>query len=142
VWSHGHEFPLNTEDPVPPLSQTQLMIVDDDISVLRVLQRSLAEYHPVTAQSGAEALLLLEHCRPELLITDYLMPQMTGSELLARARERHPAIKTLMLTGHGGLLEDESWWIRGRHLEKPCSPAQLRAAVADLIGAPLPVQVA
>jgi hypothetical protein len=53
VWSRGHESPLDTEDPVAPLAQTQLMMVDDDPSVLRVLRRSPAEYRAVTAQSGA-----------------------------------------------------------------------------------------
>jgi CheY-like chemotaxis protein len=102
----------------------------------------LAEYHPVTAQSGAEALALLEHCRPELLITDYLMPNMTGLELLTRAREQHPALKALILTGYGGSLDHEAWWTTEQHLEKPCSPAQLRAAVAALIGTPSSMPVA
>jgi CheY-like chemotaxis protein len=142
VWSRGHEFPLNTEDPVPPLARTQLMIVDDDASVLRLLQRLLAEYHPVTAQGAAEALVILEHCHPELLITDFLMPNMTGAELLARAREQQPELKALILTGHGASLGHESWWTGERHLDKPCSPAQLRAVVAELIGTPSQVQVA
>jgi CheY-like chemotaxis protein len=137
VWSRGHEFPLNTADPVPPWERTRLMIVDDDASILRVLKRSLAEYYPVTAPAGAEALALLEHCRPELLITDYLMPQMIGSELLDRARTQHFTLKALILTGYGGSLDQQAWWTREPHLEKPFRIAQLRAAVADLIGAPV-----
>jgi ActR/RegA family two-component response regulator len=64
VWSRRHEFPLNTEDPVPQLEQTQLMIVDDDTSVLGILRRALAAYHPVTAQDGTNALVMLDTVAP------------------------------------------------------------------------------
>jgi hypothetical protein len=40
-------------------SHVERVIVEDDASVLRLLKRSLAEYHLVTAQCGAEALVLL-----------------------------------------------------------------------------------
>jgi CheY-like chemotaxis protein len=86
--------------------------------------------------------VLLEHCRPELLITDYLMPNITVLELLTRAREQNPALKALILTGHGGSVDQEAWWTCEPHLDKPCSPAQLRAAVADLVGTPDQAQVA
>jgi CheY-like chemotaxis protein len=135
-------MPLNTEVREPQRQHPQVLIVDDDTSILRMLQRTLAAYHPVTAQGATEALALLEQCRPALLITDYLMPDMTGAELLARAREQHPNLKALILTGYGALLEQEPWWGREQHLAKPCTPAQLRAAVADLIGRPVPMQVA
>jgi CheY-like chemotaxis protein len=119
---------------VTQLRHTQILIVDDDTAILRVLQRSLADYQAVTAQEGAEALAILDHCHPDLLITDYAMPAMTGPELLARARHHHPALKGLILTAHAAWLDQEPWWTTERHLEKPCSLARLRSMVADLIG--------
>jgi DNA-binding NarL/FixJ family response regulator len=44
----------------------------------------------------------------DLLITDYLMPDGTGEELITRLRETHPALKVLILTGHGARLMRDS----------------------------------
>jgi CheY-like chemotaxis protein len=99
-----------------------------------MLQRVLADYNPIVAAGGEDALALLTHCRPRLLITDYLMPNLTGAELIARAREHHPALNALILTGYGESLDHEPWWTTERHLAKPCPVPELRAAVADLIG--------
>lgn len=113
----------------------RILIVDDDSVLLRLLARALADYGVVTAQDGVEALALLDSYDPALLITDYLMPEMTGTELIARARKHKPSLKALMLTGHGDLLQNEPWWTEERHLPKPCSTYELRKAVSDLIGA-------
>ncbi len=74
----------------------------------------------------------------DLLITDYLMPDGTGEELITRLRDKHPALKVLILTGHGGMLDDEGfgWWTHERHLAKPCGVDDLREAVTQLIGPP------
>ena len=66
------------------------------------------------------------------------MPDGTGEELITRLREVRPSLKTLILTGHGRKLDDEGfgWWQHERHLAKPCSVDDLRAAVTDLIGPP------
>ncbi len=74
----------------------------------------------------------------DLLITDFMMPEMTGDELLARVRALRPGVKVLILTGHSDLLDAEgpSWWTSEAHLAKPVELKAVRAIVAELIGPP------
>ena len=114
----------------------RILVVDDDSSVLQMLSRALSEYDLTIARDGHEALALAErHASLDLLITDYLMPEMTGDELIARMREQRPHLKALVLTGHGDVLDRESpaWWRAEAHLTKPFRIQTLRDAVAALI---------
>jgi DNA-binding NtrC family response regulator len=122
------------------LISARVVIVDDDVTLLRALALALSDYEPATAQSASEALMLVQHCDPELLITDYLMPNVSGAELIAHARERQPNLKVVMLTGHGAFVENEYELKDVRHLEKPCSVQKLRDAVEDMFGLPPSVE--
>jgi len=106
--------------------------------VLSLLTKALSQYNVLAARDVAEACRLGRSTLVDLLITDYLMPDGTGEELITRLRDTHPALKVLILTGHGAMLDDEGfdWWTRERHLAKPCRLDDLRAAVTDLIGPP------
>jgi CheY-like chemotaxis protein len=135
VWSPGTSSPVAAR-PSSQIVRARVVIVDDDTSMLRALQLALAAYKPVIAQSAAEGLMLVQHCRPELLMTDYLMPTMTGGELIALARERHPSLKVILLSGHGEVLKENPVWTAERHLLKPCGLQQLQRAAMELIGPP------
>ena len=114
----------------------KILVVDDDSSVLQMLTRALTAYDLMIARDGAEA-LLLAGLQPnlDLLITDYLMPEMTGDELIARMREQRPHLKALVITGHSDLLDRESpdWWQTEAHLAKPFRIQALRDAVEKLL---------
>jgi CheY-like chemotaxis protein len=115
----------------------RILVVDDDSSVLQMLTRALDSYDLMVARDGVEALAISNvHPTLDLLITDYLMPEMTGDELIARMREQRPHLKALVITGHGDLLDRESpdWWRVEPHLSKPFRVQALRDAVARLIG--------
>jgi DNA-binding NtrC family response regulator len=124
-------------EPVSRFIRARVVIADDDRSLLRGLELGLASYEPVAAQSATEAMTLVKHCRPELLITDYLMPNISGAELVAHARAHQPMIKVILLTGHDRILEHEPSLAAERRLTKPCALQQIRDAVIDLIGPPL-----
>ena len=113
-----------------------ILVVDDDSSVLEMLARALAAYDITVARDGDEALALASGRAVDLLITDYLMPSMTGDELIARLRETRPDLKALMITGHGDLLDREApeWWHGVEHLAKPFRIQTLRETVASLVG--------
>ncbi len=114
----------------------RILIVDDDRSVLEVLSRALSTaYDVAAARDGTEALAMVAGRPIDLLITDYLMPSMTGDELIVRLRDLCPGTKALMITGHGDLLDREApdWWKNVDHLAKPFRIRALRETVASLL---------
>jgi len=115
----------------------RILVVDDDTSVLNILTRALTSYELTIAHDGAEALALANGIPLDLVITDYLMPAMTGDELIARMREQKPNLKCLVITGHGDLLDRESpaWWSDVAHLSKPFRIQALRETVDRLLAA-------
>jgi DNA-binding NtrC family response regulator len=120
-------------------ARKHVLVVDDDMLMLSVVERTLAAYRVSTARDGHEALVVLSGAEPvDLLITDYLMPGMTGSELVKRAREAQSGLPVLVITGHGHTLvtADPAWWSAEPHVEKPFHVEELLLAVEKLIGRP------
>jgi DNA-binding NtrC family response regulator len=114
-----------------------ILVVDDDSSVLNIASRALASYRVLVARDPDEALSFAKNSASlDLLITDFLMPSMTGSELMARIREFRPMVQVVMLTGHGDILDQAKplGWETVTHLSKPVDIDELRATVARLIG--------
>lgn len=94
--------------PLKPLAQRyRVMIVDDDPIALGLMERILKRenYEVLPADSGKSALALLEQTGPpDLLITDYNMPSMTGRQLAELVRQRVRDVKVLYQTGFSDLL--------------------------------------
>jgi CheY-like chemotaxis protein len=81
-----------------------ILIVDDQRDILRLLHSTLnslknADLKIFEAPSGEEALLLATRNKIDLLITDYLLPGITGVELMHKIRGRHPEVKVILITG-------------------------------------------
>lgn len=81
-----------------------VMIVDDDLGIIKMLTHVLVNngYDVLTASSGIIALNLLSHdISPDIIITDYQMPRLKGSELIERLSVKNHLkdIPTLMITG-------------------------------------------
>ena len=115
----------------------RILVVDDDSSVLKLVTLALSSYDLTIARDGHEALALADRQLGfDLLITDYLMPEMTGDELIARIREHRPHLKVLVITGHGDVLDREApdWWKSQPHLDKPFRIQALLDAVEALLG--------
>jgi signal transduction histidine kinase len=83
--------------------ETQLLLVDDEPGILKVLGISLADrgYRVLTAENGEGALRVFHEARPEIILTDIKMPGMDGIELLKRIKEESPNTEVIMITGHG-----------------------------------------
>lgn len=78
----------------------RILVVEDDEN-LQLLYRSVLEhagFSVVTASSGAEALARLENFHVELIITDIMMPEMDGYELLESLRDGKIELPVLMIT--------------------------------------------
>ena len=121
------------------MRKEKILIVDDDPDIRDVLQITLSEnYEVISAQNGKEGLVMVKTSNPDLVITDYMMPSMTGAELIGRLREQRPVLNILILTAHEAILNAEhpTWWVQEPHLGKPVKIEELRAAVTKLIGPP------
>lgn len=79
----------------------RILVVDDEEVILRSLARLLRrEFEVETAPSPSEALKTLDRFRPAIVLSDYSMPEMTGTELLSEIGRRQPASLRLILSGH------------------------------------------
>ncbi|MBI4247201.1 MAG: response regulator [Candidatus Rokubacteria bacterium] len=80
----------------------KILVVDDEQSVLDVMVECISQagYRVLPARSGREALKILNAEHPELMITDLVMPEMNGLELIEAVRAISPKTEILILTGH------------------------------------------
>ena len=78
-----------------------ILCVDDEDTplLLRKIVLQKAGYDVVTASSATEALEITASQNVDLLLSDHLMPGMTGAELAQEVKERHPAILVVLLSG-------------------------------------------
>src|SRR3954463_16545318 len=119
-----------------------ILVADDESHILHFISLKLrnAGFRVVTARDGAEALEMAQAEHPDLLITDYHMPQLSGLELCQRLKA-DPAtsgIPAIMLTARGYHLEPQDTERSGilRMLSKPFSPRQLLTTVNEMPPAP------
>ena len=100
-----------------------ILVADDESHILSVVSLKLrnAGFRVLTAQDGEEALEMALHEKPDLLITDYQMPLLSGLELCQRLRQQKASVPTIMLTARGYSLEPEETAQNGilRILSKP-----------------------
>ncbi len=139
------EAPAVTEDATAapsraPLGSETILVVEDQEMVRKVAVASLKSrgYRIVAASHGGEALLLAErHQGPiHLMLTDVVMPHMTGVELAERLRPLRPEMKVLYMSGYAedvvarrGLRE-----ARAPYLAKPFTPDRLASKVREVLG--------
>jgi len=115
-----------------------VLLVDDEPSVQKFVQRVLSEagYVTTVAGDGPEAIEAAAKMTDfDILVTDVMMPQMTGDELARRLRALRPSLKVLYLTGYSDRLfkEKVTLWADEAFLDKPCSVKGLLEAVALLL---------
>ncbi|HAU36619.1 MAG TPA: hypothetical protein DCX07_02740 [Phycisphaerales bacterium] len=120
----------------------KILVADDEAHILHVVSMKLrnAGYEVVTAVDGEEALELCGTEKPDLIITDYQMPIMTGLEALKQIRQREEMrdIPAIMLTARGFDIEASEMIAAGiaSVLAKPFSPREVLDKVTELLGVP------
>ena len=98
------------EDPIAEKSETTfqaamgceaILVVDDEMALLDLARELLAPqgYRVMCANSGKQALAILEQQSIELVLVDAIMPEMDGYQLAAIIREQHPKVKIQMISG-------------------------------------------
>ena len=112
----------------------KVLIVDDEKSIRATLAEFVREDgHEVrTAETAMEALQLIQADPPDVVVTDVILPRMSGVELLGRIHERFPDVQVIMITGEPTVETAAEAVRRGAfdYLAKPISSVAVRSAVA------------
>jgi CheY-like chemotaxis protein len=120
-----------------PKAPRTILVIDDEEGVRMFIDRVLksAGYHTVVAANGPDALRAAKNLSSlDLIVTDVVMPEMSGCEVARRLRADHPALKALYITGYSDRLFEEKtvMWEDEAFVEKPCTMQALLQAVALL----------
>jgi len=121
------------------MSEKTILVADDESHILHVVSLKLrnAGFKVLTARDGQEALEVAQQQHPDLLITDYHMPQLSGLELCQRLKQDAATadIPAIMLTARGYHLEPQDTPQSGilRMLSKPFSPRHLLSTVNEVL---------
>jgi len=117
-----------------------ILLVDDDPQMLRLLTDviELDGHQALMAEDGEIALGYFEHQKPDLVITDILMPNKEGLEFISEVREIYPDLKIIAYSGGGSsdpesYLEFASGMGADRVFSKPMPLASLRSEIKSLL---------
>jgi two-component system cell cycle sensor histidine kinase/response regulator CckA len=128
--------------PAPSRRGTETVLLVDDDEQVRLVARGILKksgYQVIDAASGGEALLVCEQHRGaiHLLLTDVVMPQMSGPELARRLAESRPGMRVMCMSGY----TDDSIVRHGvlgteiAYLQKPFTPESLTRKVREVLDA-------
>lgn len=114
-----------------------ILFVDDNNNVISGLQRLLRPYREqwqlFFAHSGAQALDIMQQNPIDLIVSDMMMPEMRGDELLKKVAELYPSTVRMILSGYAN---DETLKnalaVAHQYLSKPCSADVLREAISQV----------
>ena len=121
------------------MAEKKVLVVDDEIHIVHVAAIKLRNngYEVVTATNGAEAFELACAEKPDIIVTDFQMPAMTGLELVEEIRQNEVTkdIPVILLTARSFAISEEqqedlqiSWC-----LSKPFSPKELLENIEDIL---------
>jgi two-component system, NtrC family, response regulator HydG len=139
---HSPEFPrasiipkmtpeTNSDAALPAPPPLKLLVVDNDEALARAMEESLVKvgYECTVATSGPEGARKIETDTYDIVVTDLVMNDVDGMEILARSRERLPDAEVILVTGHASVPKAVEAMQLGafNFLEKPITPNRLRA---------------
>ncbi len=81
----------------------KILVVDDEIYIREGLKQvlDLEGYNTSMACDGKEALRMIDQDQPDLVITDIIMPEKDGVEVICKAKEKYPQLKIIAISGGG-----------------------------------------
>lgn len=117
----------------------KVLVVDDEIHIVHVVAIKLRNngYEVISANNGSEAFELACKNIPDIIVTDYQMPVMTGMELVEKLRENEQTkdIPIIMLTARSFAISKEQQEALkiSDCLSKPFSPRELLGNIEDIL---------
>ena len=124
------------------MDQKTVLVVDDEVDVLRVLERGLSQegFEVKTARNAEAAIKAFPGMspKPDILLTDVVMPGISGPALAERLLEMNPDMKVLFMSGYDSSQVVQRYVVdQGFSLiAKPFTAAALRAAIEDALKKP------
>ena len=121
------------------MSDQKVLVVDDEFHIVQVVAIKLRNngFTVLTADNGADAYTIACEEKPDVIITDYQMPQMSGLELIEKLRQNEATreIPVLMLTARGFAIEDEQKQALkiAQCLSKPFSPREVLQSIESVL---------
>ncbi len=121
------------------MAERKVLVVDDEIHIIHVVAIKLRNngYSVISAENGAAAFELACEEQPDIIVTDFQMPVMTGMELVRELRRNETTkdIPVIMLTARGFAIEDEQKEDLqiSEFLSKPFSPKELLRSIEDIL---------
>ncbi|MBN2246650.1 MAG: response regulator [Candidatus Aminicenantes bacterium] len=116
------------------MNKKKILIVDDEINVCKSIRQAIIcdEYKIDTALSGEEAVNMEKENQYDLVITDLMMPGISGMELLNFFKEQRPEINIIIVTGYPTIKTAVESVKLGAfdYLAKPFTPKELRSLVS------------
>jgi two-component system alkaline phosphatase synthesis response regulator PhoP len=121
------------------MAERRVLVVDDEMHIVHVVAIKLRNngYEVITANNGAEALELARQENPDIVVTDYQMPVMSGLELVKELRgdDITKSIPVILLTARSfAISKEEQEALRiSTCLSKPFSPRELLGDIEDIL---------
>lgn len=125
------------------MTDRKALIVDDEFHIVQVMAIKLRNngFTVLTAENGQEAYKLACESRPDIIITDYQMPVMSGLEFIEKLRQNPETAQTpvIMLTARGFAIEEQQrqQLAVSACLSKPFSPREVLQTVQDVLKQPV-----
>lgn len=121
------------------MENKKVLVADDEIHIVQVVAMKLRNngFDVVTADNGSDAYKLCCEEKPDIILTDYQMPGLTGIELIEKIRgtSGFEHIPVIMLTARGFAIEDQQMEKLNiaECLSKPFSPKELLSHVENVL---------
>lgn len=122
-----------------PMGRETILVVEDESGVRSLVRSVLADcgYQVLVAADRGQAITLFDtaEARPDLLLTDIVLPGPSGPEIAAELRARAPELKVVFMTGYADRDRPHSHQLRPDdvRLDKPFSPVALASAVRAVL---------
>ena len=118
-----------------PKRLPRILLVDDEDHFREAMKKQLSVrgYYVLDVKNGYEAIKVVRHKNPEVVILDQKMPVMGGIEALQEIKKVRPEVQVIMLTGHGSTEDaaETGKYDVFKYMEKPCGIEELVRSIKD-----------